>query len=76
MSCALAQEPLHMRAQLRKENTIAEAFVISPLYDNTPKRVIVEPSDHDAILGTEVSEPHLALLRPVEQTTPKCAHPE
>jgi tellurite resistance protein len=31
LSCALAQEPLHVRAQLRKENTLAEAFVNSLL---------------------------------------------
>lgn len=31
LSCALAQEPLHVRAQLRTERTIAEAFVNSAL---------------------------------------------
>jgi hypothetical protein len=75
LSCALAQEPLHVVYQAAKGGTFAEARVFSPLLDDAPERVIVEPSDLDA-MGTEVSEPHQALLRPVEQTAPKCAHSE
>jgi len=48
LSCALAQEPLHVLARLRKEAVIAEAFATSSLFGHPPKWRTVEPSDHDA----------------------------
>lgn len=48
LSCALAQEPVHVLARLRKEAVIAEAFATSSLSGRPPKWETVEPSDHDA----------------------------